>query len=630
MDMKTLVSTASILLNNLVTVLNKPPTEKADFEQAVAPFAVIHWAKPIIQKIGIAKINRVFGRLKRTDINKTTLRLIIDHFANALADNGLEIPQRLSEWRDIIAKYSLNSLTDYHDWIPVVEWLETKDLSTPAKFSEISLPEFTSISDESPLRDLLSSLWQAVRIEFNPAKGVTPLTLNFRRKNFSLVEALRANNVETSAFGTDLKASQDALGLPDSFLKLGPKARILALQNTTPDSQQLLRFLSIGAQANILEQVRLSLPSVASGVSCYLSFCTLLNIAPFPPTTETVARWSALFSPGKTYSIYINHLVKACHLMGIDISWRTELIFSIAKGLSNKPSTKIKFHNSLTPTILDRIIRSESWDSEFARLCYVTYLFMLRLPSEALALYRALPSDKLLTQECCSQKAVIGLREFQGESRLILKLATRKNSRSAFSATRPCFCGQNALLPRRNCPIHRFWASVLKSTEPGAPLFPSYIGRNVTRVLRAVLAGIEVEDSQRYSTHCFRRGAATAILQSGSTLSEIMRTGGWKSSSFQVYLDLHRSEELSMKEVLIANSPSSSEYSAQSVTSSVTSSPVMKGASNENQEDLDFPTSLYWGILPQYLFRLIIALLPFPYIFLLGVVYLAISHLYPN
>ena len=97
----------------------------------------------------------------------------------------------------------------------------------------------------------------------------------------------------------ELALTTEDLEFPENFGKLGPNARILALRNIAPDSQRLLRFLSVGAQANILEQSRSSTPQLASGVARYLSFCSLLAIAPFPPTTEGVARWSALFPAGE-------------------------------------------------------------------------------------------------------------------------------------------------------------------------------------------------------------------------------------------------------------------------------------------------------------------------------------------
>ena len=104
-------------------------------------------------------------------------------------------------------------------------------------------------------------------------------------------------------------------------------------------------------------------------------------------------------------------------------------------------------------------------------------------------------------------------------------LASRENSRSVFSAMRPCFCSPNALLHRHNCPIHRFWKAVLKTTDPGCPLFPALIEKNFTRIPRRALGRLGVVDAHRYSPHCFRRGAANAIRKSGSTLSEITQTG---------------------------------------------------------------------------------------------------------
>ena len=577
LETKTQESTAAILLNNIIAILNNSRSSQEELEYALKPFTVIQWARQIIEKLGINRVNRVFGRLKRANVPKATLRLIIDHFKTALSDQGGSMPAPLVEWRTLLTKYSLNQIADYATWTLVIQFLATLNFPTPASLAEMTLEGVNMHHPDSPYKELVISLWQAIRIEFAPAKGLTPLTLQFRANNFSLVDALRAQNVETSEFGVEFDEAMRDLTLPDNFLHLGPKARIIALQNSTPDSQQLLRFLSAGAQKNILEQVRSSMPQVASGVGCYLAFCSLLAIAPFPPAAESVARWSAVFKPGKTFGIYLSHLAKACQLMGIDCSWKSnDTVIAVAKGLRNKPSGKIKFHNSLEPATLNRLVKTETWSSELAQISYIAFLFMLRLPSEALPLKRALPSDRLLCNDISSSPAVIGLREFHGEQRLVIKLAKRKNTRDAFSATRPCFCGDNFLLPRHNCPIHRFWKAVIATVAPGAPLFPNLQGKNFSRILRAVLGKLEIPDAEKYSSHCFRRGAAAAILNSGSTLSEIMRTGGWASSSFKVYLDLHRSEELAMKDVLKGNSPSSSRSSSISETSSVTSTPIAK------------------------------------------------------
>ena len=197
---------------------------------------------------------------------------------------------------------------------------------------------------------------------------------------------------------------------------------------------------------------------------------------------------------------------------------------------------------------------------------------MPRVPSEALPLCRALPSDKLLSGEKLSGGASIGLRDFHGQQRLVIKLARRKNARSGFTAFRPCFCEENSLLPKHNCPIHMFWVSILDRAAPGDMLFPALRNKNINRVLRAAFNNIGVPDAEKFSSHCFRRGAATAILNSGSTLSEIMRTAGWSSKAFRIYLDIQKAEEASTKAVLAPDISESSDC-VSSETSTATSTP---------------------------------------------------------
>ena len=52
------------------------------------PFAIIQRNKDLIQRNGIDKLNRAFGRLKRAIIANITLRSAIDPFRAALSDKG--------------------------------------------------------------------------------------------------------------------------------------------------------------------------------------------------------------------------------------------------------------------------------------------------------------------------------------------------------------------------------------------------------------------------------------------------------------------------------------------------------------------------------------------------------------
>ena len=162
---------------------------------------------------------------------------------------------------------------------------------------------------------------------------------------------------------------------------------------------------------------------------------------------------------------------------------------------------------------------------------------------------RALPDEPLLSRSPRRHKSLIGVHMFGDDVRLVLKLSFRKNTRSVTIAMRPCFCATGGFLPRSLCPIHSFWVSLISHTPPGRPLFPTYAGRNIIRILKRAFTNASIVDGSRYTPHCFRRGAANAILQSGSSLATIMLAGGWTSGAYRSYLELHRQGELNMASV---------------------------------------------------------------------------------
>ena len=71
----------------------------------------------------------------------------------------------------------------------------------------------------------------------------------------------------------ELDGSKNDICLPDAFDKMGPSYRVNAPQKAPPGSQEIARLLSAGMRNNnILDHVRSTNPSEASGANCYLSF----------------------------------------------------------------------------------------------------------------------------------------------------------------------------------------------------------------------------------------------------------------------------------------------------------------------------------------------------------------------
>ena len=108
---------------------------------------------------------------------------------------------------------------------------------------------------------------------------------------------------------------------------------------------------------------------------------------------------------------------------------------------------------------------------------------------------------------------------------------------------RPCFCEGGVLVPGSLCPIHIVWPTIRAHVLPGEFLFPNLQRSNLNRILKAVMARIGFKDAEKYTTYAFRRGCLMEIKRSQSTVAQIMKTAGWSSAQFKVYLDLAEDEE---------------------------------------------------------------------------------------
>ena len=89
-----------------------------------------------------------------------------------------------------------------------------------------------------------------------------------------------------------------------SFTKLGPKRKIARLRNARVAPAVLGRLCADSSRANMLKQVRGSLPGSVSAFRCYLAFCQMRNLTPFPPTEDKAAHWSCAFNDNAAFGNY--------------------------------------------------------------------------------------------------------------------------------------------------------------------------------------------------------------------------------------------------------------------------------------------------------------------------------------
>lgn len=180
-------------------------------------------------------------------------------------------------------------------------------------------------------------------------------------------------------------------------------------------------------------------------------------------------------------------------------------------------------------TLVSNMVMSvqRDWeDMTGASLWLTSYIFLLRLPSEALPACKGSPDNPAF-----SHKQTLIWKE--GDA-ICLRLLRRKNRpQGSGTMRRGCTCRGSDHM----CAVHglwgKFWEHQVEGSQPWLGINPAQARSR----LRQLLSRFRVPKAEKYGTHDFRRGHAEDMRKSGCTLAEILRAGQWKSAAFLSYLD---------------------------------------------------------------------------------------------
>ena len=214
---------------------------------------------------------------------------------------------------------------------------------------------------------------------------------------------------------------------------------------------------------------------------------------------------------------------------------------SIVKAMNFKPRERMWIQRELVEKIVEWCEEREEY-RRFGYLYLFAYIFLLRLPSEALPAAKGRNSGTS--------------RLFQEGDSLVLELDRRKNRPRGSRLKRSCWCEQSVA----TCPVHRL-GEYLGGQEDGAALFAGIGAAEALATLRHILYVLEIAKSSEYRTHDLRRGHAldlqmsgacacglqqlspvSAACWAGAPLYEILSAGEWSSPAFLQYLDYWRLE----------------------------------------------------------------------------------------
>ena len=146
-----LVNTDSIMANYLSSVLKEPQVPDKRLAETLRLSSVNQWDRSTIGSISVAKLNRLFGRLRRTTITKTLLRTATGRFRRKLSGDTFTVPLQYTDWRIIIGRNSLLTLANISTWVDVWAAIELNQIPDSPTLARLDIPEIQILSGNPPL-----------------------------------------------------------------------------------------------------------------------------------------------------------------------------------------------------------------------------------------------------------------------------------------------------------------------------------------------------------------------------------------------------------------------------------------------------------------------------------------------
>ena len=173
----------------------------------------------------------------------------------------------------------------------------------------------------------------------------------------------------------------------------GPRDALKRVMSTVKSEAEKNAYMQGARLDAILGSCLASLPSVRSGVRCYLAFADAMGHKGgmyLPPRLDMLLTWSTLFRSVGTFSNYMGHVKTSCLLIGVSTDVFKEPAVKRSKDAIRKRNIAAQREKMwIQMALLGRVMswcdqQGTSLAKTLALLFLTAYVFLLRLPSEAL------------------------------------------------------------------------------------------------------------------------------------------------------------------------------------------------------------------------------------------------------
>ena len=298
--------------------------------------------------------------------------------------------------------------------------------------------------------------------------------------------------------------------------------------------------------------------SFMSGVTTWMHFASKVlgrRGREFPPTVHDLVAWSAHFNVRGTFTNYLGYVRLACQILGVSdaafasnevqrakvaIEKRDEyrrrdpmFVRCVSVALLFLDSCRMHCRQTLLVKLLEMAGASKAAEAKLMAMLFVTtYVFMLRLQSEALPISIGKAADG-----GTGQQAVLTL---EGEE-VVLTLERRKNLQRGSVVRRRCWCSTCS----QTCPVHAVWEYLSQFGE-GVQPFAGIKYKDALTNLRLYMIALAQPKANLFGTQDLRRGHAQDLRAAGASDETLSRAGQWRGKrGFAPYMD-HPENDSSM------------------------------------------------------------------------------------
>ena len=233
---------------------------------------------------------------------------------------------------------------------------------------------------------------------------------------------------------------------------------------------------------------------------------------------------------------YVGYVKKACYFPERPTSWEAKAAANVIAAPQLLAMGRFRSANFIRSNAIAQLREKESRDGALTQMDFIAFLCALRVPalrvpSEALLIRRAYRNDDFEGFATMKDQALLAIRCCAPNTRLVLRLRTRKSLSSGCIMSRPCFFSSSAPMAKKLFHSHSVWPCIAARSKTRGNVFPGYTAQNVNTAIAAVFAMLGIDHAQSYSSHGFRRGTPPRAKRKGAPMA-----GGGHRGSLAVFI----------------------------------------------------------------------------------------------